>query len=222
MHSKRFTLVTVMCFLLLIAAAPVVLAQQQAPLQMQFALDVLSEAVGQPVSISSLRRWEFAQTEYGDTSLGCAQDGQAYTQVVTDGYQFSLSFAALLYDIRVSADGGIAFICNVVPDSGPTITPGGPTLVPFPTFTPTSPPPPPPTLVPTPVDLLTCPALAPRLQAGAQGRVIPDAGINNNVRSRPGLSGTKIGEIAAGGVFTVLSGPICASGYTWWRVNFNG
>ena len=222
MLSKRLTLVSVMCFLLLIAVAPNVLAQQDPPQpQMQFALDALSAEVGQTVTLSDLRRWEFLQTEYGDTSLGCPQEGQVYAQVVTDGYQFLLSFSALLYDIRLSADGSVVVICSVVPDSGPTVTPGGPTQIPLPTFTPTVPPPPP-TLVPTPVDLLTCPALAPRLQAGAQGRVIPDSGLNNNVRSRPGLSGTKIGEIASGGVFTVLSGPLCASGYTWWRVNADG
>jgi hypothetical protein len=221
MLSKRFALVSVICFLILIAVVPSVVAQQDPPLQIQFALDALSGEVGQTVTLDELRRWEFSQTEYGDTSLGCPQDGQVYAQVVTNGFQFLLSYSALLYDIRVSDDGSIIVICSVVPDSGPTITPGGPTQVPLPTFTPTVPPPLP-TLVPTPVDLLTCPALAPRLQAGAQGRVIPDSGLNNNVRSRPGLSGTKIGEILSGGVFTVLSGPICASGFTWWRVNADG
>ena len=65
-----------------------------------------------------------------------------------------------------------------------------------------------------------------RLVAGGYGRVTP--GLPNVVRSAPGTSATGsnsvvIGQIPAGGVFYVLSGPVCGSdGRSWWQVNYNG
>ncbi len=62
-----------------------------------------------------------------------------------------------------------------------------------------------------------------RLVPGMQGRVTYDPPNANTVRDRPGETGTPIGQIPPGGVFTVLDGPQCAiGGMTWWRVNYNG
>ena len=53
-------------------------------------------------------------------------------------------------------------------------------------------------------------------------------GLPNVVRSAPGTTATGsnsvvIGQIPAGGVFYVLSGPVCGSdGRSWWQVNYNG
>jgi hypothetical protein len=69
-------------------------------------------------------------------------------------------------------------------------------------------------------------ALPNRLIAGGYGRVTP--GLPNYVRSAPGTQSTGsnsavIGNIPAGGVFTVVSGPSCGTdGRWWWYVNYNG
>jgi len=73
-----------------------------------------------------------------------------------------------------------------------------------------------------PAEVLTCPpAPPPRLVVGEQGRVEPD-GFPNNVRANFGQSSDYLGEISPSGEFTVLDGPICASGLFWWQVDHNG
>jgi hypothetical protein len=76
-------------------------------------------------------------------------------------------------------------------------------------------------LAPTPQQ---CPGSLPaRMVIGRAGRVTP--GLPNALRDRPGLTWTGsrvIGRIPGTGVFTVVSGPVCAAGYTWWQVNYNG
>ena len=67
----------------------------------------------------------------------------------------------------------------------------------------------------------SCPGtLPPRLTVGGQGRVTP--GLPNKVRSTPALSGVEVGSIPGEGVFSVMDGPQCADGFTWWKVNYNG
>ena len=65
-------------------------------------------------------------------------------------------------------------------------------------------------------------ALPIRLQDGGQGRVTP--GLPNILRSQPyrGYDSIVLGEIPAGGVFTVIGGPSCFDGMYWWQVNYNG
>ncbi len=77
--------------------------------------------------------------------------------------------------------------------------------------------------LPPPV-IAGCPgAPLPRLAVGHQGRVTP--GTPNNLRGAPTLSGAVLGQIPAGGVFTVISGPSCSNvvdNINWWGVNYNG
>ncbi len=65
-------------------------------------------------------------------------------------------------------------------------------------------------------------ALSPRLQIGGQGQVTP--GLPNSLRSQPyrGYDSVILGEIPAGGVFTVVGGPSCYDRSYWWQVNYNG
>ncbi|MBN1681043.1 MAG: SH3 domain-containing protein [Anaerolineae bacterium] len=73
------------------------------------------------------------------------------------------------------------------------------------------------------VDLNTysCPgAPAPRLSVGQKGRVTP--GLPNKIRSEPATSAPQVGAIPGEGVFTVIGGPRCADGYTWWQVSYTG
>lgn len=58
----------------------------------------------------------------------------------------------------------------------------------------------------------------PRLLIGEQGRVTP--GPPNILRAVPGTSGTYITDVPGEAFFTVLEGPICSSGYYWWRIRY--
>ncbi|MCC7452392.1 MAG: hypothetical protein IT324_33630, partial [Anaerolineae bacterium] len=63
------------------------------------------------------------------------------------------------------------------------------------------------------------------LTMGGQGRVLPGTPNNLNSKpSRPSLDSTsqKLASIPGGGMFTVLEGPVCNQGITWWKVNYNG
>ncbi len=77
-----------------------------------------------------------------------------------------------------------------------------------------------------PVSATPACALPSRLVVGSQGRVTP--GLPNVLRSAPGTASTGansvvIGEIPAGGIFSVYSGPVCGTdGRPWWQVNYNG
>lgn len=53
-----------------------------------------------------------------------------------------------------------------------------------------------------------------------QGRVTP--GLGNIIRSGAGLDYPQIGIARPGVVFDVLDGPVCADGYWWWRISYQG
>jgi len=62
-----------------------------------------------------------------------------------------------------------------------------------------------------------CPeSLPPRLTVDEAARVTPGAA--NNVRSRPEADAELVGQLPGGSLFTVLDGPACGNGFTWWRV----
>jgi hypothetical protein len=61
-------------------------------------------------------------------------------------------------------------------------------------------------------------APAPRLTPGTTARVTD--GPSNNVRSRPNLASSRVGQLPGGAVFTVLDGPQCADGYVWWEIEY--
>ncbi len=65
-----------------------------------------------------------------------------------------------------------------------------------------------------------CP-LMPRLTAGTQAQLIDDE--PNTIRSEPSSFSAAIGQIPVGGVFTVISGPICGpEGWYFWQIEYNG
>ncbi len=69
-----------------------------------------------------------------------------------------------------------------------------------------------------------CPNNVPaRLVIGQQAVVIPGLG-SNVIRTEPhkGDSSAVIGSIPEGGQFTVLQGPACGDGITWWLVDYEG
>lgn len=67
----------------------------------------------------------------------------------------------------------------------------------------------------------SCPGTPiPRLVVGAEARVLP--GDPNNVRDTASRDGALVGEIPGGESFTVLDGPVCADGFNWWHIEYNG
>ncbi len=65
-------------------------------------------AVGQLVVETAL------SITWSDSSLGCAEPGQAYTQVVLEGYRVSIKAGATTYDYRGAGMSGFK-LCRSVP-----------------------------------------------------------------------------------------------------------
>jgi hypothetical protein len=186
--------VTLLCLLLL---GSVWFARaQQPPEQINLALANLSGIVNQNLTLNDLQNWSFEQVQFPDTSLGCPQPGALYSQVVTLGFRFILTYNNVDYDYRVSADSRFTILCSSI-----TTTQAAPQC-------------PPPN---------EAGWLAPRLTPNGRGRVIP-GGLPNNLRDVPGQSGALIGELQPGQAFTVLEGPSCTvlDRLIWWRVDANG
>jgi hypothetical protein len=186
---KRILLLT----LFLLAAVWVVRAQ---PEPINRALENLSGIVNKNLTLNDLQNWSFEQVQFPDTSLGCPQPGVVYSQVVTLGYRFVLTYNNVDYDYRVTADGRFTVLCSSI-----TTTQAAPQC-------------PPPDQTGW---------LPPRLTLNGQARVIP-GGLPNNLRDVPGQSGALIGELQPGQTFTVIEGPSCTvlDRLIWWRVNANG
>ena len=98
-------------------------AQQDQPSALiNRALADLSTRAGRTITLDNLSSWTWQQANYPDTSLGCPQTGQRYTQVVTNGYRIAFVYNGATFDYRASADGTVLFLC-----SGPATVPGAPT-----------------------------------------------------------------------------------------------
>ncbi|MBN1967425.1 MAG: hypothetical protein JW910_22415, partial [Anaerolineae bacterium] len=70
-------------------------------------------------------------------------------------------------------------------------------------------------------DAITCEGfIVSRLQPYAYGRVIDSTA--NNLRETPTITGALIGQIPPGGEFYVWEGPVCADGFAWWQVGYQG
>ncbi len=100
------------------------------------------------------------------------------------------------------------------------LPPASPTLIPINrgVFQPIASPTPPPNPGPGVTQCQGAPV--PRLYVGGQGRVTP--GAPNRLRAQPNTTSAVLANIPAGGVFSVIGGPNCGGGYTWWQVNYNG
>ncbi|MCK6580332.1 MAG: hypothetical protein L6Q98_19740 [Anaerolineae bacterium] len=106
----------------------------------------------------------------------------------------------------------------------PIITPASLETI-LPTMTPTSTNTSLPTQTPPPsATPVSCPGTQPtRLAVGQTGRVIVEGGNTaNRIRSQATASAGQVGSIPPGDEFAVIDGPICADGYAWWMVDYDG
>ncbi len=68
---------------------------------------------------------------------------------------------------------------------------------------------------------IQCPgAQVSRLAIGDTARVTP--GVPNTLRADASTSSTALGSIPGGDMFIVIGGPLCAEGFAWYQVNYNG
>jgi hypothetical protein len=80
------------------------------------------------------------------------------------------------------------------------------------------------TLIPLPPGtVLNCPNTLPsRLMVGGRGRVLADDQRPLNIRSTPGLGGTRIAQLQVLEIFEVLAGPECRDSLAWYQIRGGG
>jgi LysM repeat protein len=95
------------------------------PDQIEAVFADMSQRLREEVNFETIAGFQWAARDFGDTSLGCPDPNQVYTQVVTPGYQFFITYAGETYDYRVSEDTSIVILCDITPavPSEPTPTP---------------------------------------------------------------------------------------------------
>lgn len=198
MMFKRLGLALVIVLIAVLAIS--VQAQETAPATISFALDALGESLGQEISLSNITEYQWTGQLYADTSLGCAQEGQTYTQVPTRGVQFLLTYAGTVYDYRVSSDGSIVIFCESETTAEGTADPSAEA-----------------TAEATAAASATCPEPL-EFVVGQTVNVVDFIG-NLNVREEPTLTAARVGQITGGDSVTILAGPECgARGLLWWQV----
>ncbi len=180
-------------FLVTLAVVPAL--AQTPPDPINAALEDLSTRVNRTVTLTQVAEWNYQQSVYPSPALGCPQPGIAYTDVLTSGFQFIITYEGTVYDYRVSDDESIVVLCGTAP-------------------APSTVPPCPPSDDPT--------FIAPRLTKGVRARVVA-AGLPNVIREQPGSSSKLLGQIPAGDPFIVLDGPRCTllDKIVWWQINYN-
>lgn len=186
---KRFFILLVVMFMVVPALA------QNTPDPINAALQDLSTRLNRTVTLAQVVEWNYQQSNYPSTALGCPQAGVAYADVQTSGFQFIITYDGTVYDYRVSNDKSIIVLCGtaVAPASVPPCPPPN-----DPAF------------------------LTPRLTKGVQGRVVA-GGLPNIIRQQPGSSSQLLGQIPPADTFLVLDGPRCTllDKIVWWQINYN-
>lgn len=195
--------------ILLLVLMPAGVMAQGAPEQIDEALNQLSAVVNQNLTLNDLENWRWAQDLYPDLSLGCPQPDTAYAQIGTQGFRFLLTYESVVYDIRVSADREIAFICSRTGDgeqAGATSTPVDDDAI----DTSVACPDPEPGVI----------YLPQRLTSEIQARVVDGPPLIQ--RSEPSDNGAVTGEVPAQAIVNIVTGPVCADGQIWWQVDYDG
>lgn len=209
---KRILIVVCLFVLLLPAAA----YAQQPPQAVTDAIAVLNQKLGTNLTIADMANWAWEQKNFPDTSLGCPLAGQTYSPVVTNGFVVTLMYNGVTYDIRVSADRQIKFLCSPGGGAPGGTAAAGVTLSPIPTLTPV-------VTANPPYSSATGSVLCPggqiaRLAVGMQGQAITTGSVN--IRATAGTTGQVAGLLLPQGIFSVIGGPQCAGNQTWWQISY--
>jgi hypothetical protein len=173
----------------------------QVPPAVSRALEILNAESGQAFALGDIF-YSFSEGVFNGDNLGCT----------TVSANDNLSRRAYVVSFETDGDGIDDWVIHVASDLSlsvvclrpRTVEPNNATPIPAqPTATPSA-----------------CDGLAPRLQIGTLARVAP--GDPNIVRGIPSRNGAYVTEIAAGTEFSVVDGPRCSDGFTWWQINVNG
>ncbi|HEX2906822.1 MAG TPA: SH3 domain-containing protein [Phototrophicaceae bacterium] len=191
---KRTSLLLI--FVLLLTLAFSVQAQEaKVPMIIDGAIDALATKVGKPLSLTDLNGYSWNAELYPDTSLGCPQAGQTYTQVSTSGVQFFLDYGPNTYEYHVSDDGKYVSFCQSYPVGQP---PAGTTGT-----------------APQAVGLCAEPLA---FTVGQDIRVIASIG-GLYLREKPDSVAKRVGRVTAKDTLKVVAGPECnAKNLQWWQV----
>lgn len=201
MMKRLFLLVT----LLLIAAS---VQAQGAPEQINAAYADLSQRLGVELNTQNTN-WRWEQQSFGDTSLGCPRIGEVYSQVVTPGYIFTITYNGITYDYRVSADQRIVRLCSETAEGTPTATPED------------APPPYSTTWCPAPEGEAEQPIPRSRLAPELQGQAL-SAPVR--LRGEANINAPVIADISPQAIFRIMTNFQCdlEQGLLWWQINYDG
>ncbi len=92
------------------------------------AVRFLSAQLGATITRADLSDWGWSEIIWTDASLGCPQPGQVYAQVMTRGYMVTMELLGTTYEVRITATGDSAVLCErplsgTAPTSPPNTTP---------------------------------------------------------------------------------------------------
>jgi hypothetical protein len=90
--------------------APSSTPEGQIPSHVDGALEFLSSDLEVPRD--SLTAITSKPVDWPDTSLGCAEPGYMYAQVITPGYKVSIEFEGVSYLVHTNSDGANAARCS--------------------------------------------------------------------------------------------------------------
>lgn len=79
-------------------------------------LEDFSVRRGHTITREDLTAWTWESRTFPDASLGCPVEGEAYAQVETPGYQFTLDYDDTFWDYRSTRDGETVVFCGEIPD----------------------------------------------------------------------------------------------------------
>ena len=195
----RFTKLAIITALLLHMAIGLALGQG-APAQIETALLDLSARLGHSVSLDYLSNWRWEQTTFADSALGCPSYAGSGDAII--GYKFQLTYNAVIYDYRVSADNAIVVYCDTVDDVDAALSSVS-------TYSNAL----------CPADASDGPYPRSRINFGMDIEVVQDF---LNMRAQPATDSPLLLQIPPGLPFPVTAGPDCVDGYVWWLANFSG
>ena len=187
--------------ILTLASISSYLLGQGAPSQIDAALLDLSARLGYGVGIGNLSNWQWEQTTFSNSALGCP------TASVTDsaaiiGYKFQLTHIGVTHDYRVSNDSALVVYCGEVDPAAASSAPASTYSNRLCGETATA-----------------GPYMRSRINVGMEAGAV---GGLLNLRGQPSADAQVLLQIPAGWPISVTGGPECADGYVWWLALVNG